>query len=94
MPKQTKRRVPETVGRRQLAVWLASDVKRTRHALGKLIGVSGQAIGLWLARSSRPDERKRELLRIATGIEPSTWLTEHEVEARAEEERKANGEAA
>lgn len=74
----------ETEGQRRLAAWFEEDPSRSRAALGRRLGVTGQAVSQWLRGVQPPDESLWELLEAATGIAGLAFLTESEKQKRAD----------
>lgn len=76
----------ETAGSRRLREWLAAT-ERSRASLGDEIGVTGQAVSLWISGKCPPSEAYWTLLEAITGIPGVEFLTD---ERRAEyDERQA-----
>lgn len=76
----------DTPARTALLAWIGEDPKtRTKPEIGRLLGVSYQAVGYWLAGHTRPEDgRTRQLISVLTGIPVSDWETRKERDAFAE----------
>jgi hypothetical protein len=77
-------KIRETAGRQSLTDWLRAN-KVTKNAFSKLVRVSQQAVTGWLRGLTGPDDHRRRLIQVVTGIEPSSWDVAEDVEKRAAE---------
>lgn len=82
-------KLTRTEGQRQLEAWLAADKSRTRDKLGKALGISGQAVSMWLSREKPtvPAETLWSTLKALTGIDGELFLSESRRKKRAEQMR-------
>lgn len=78
---------PDTEGRRAFEAWHQKqrEAGRNKRELAKLFGVSSQAVDQWIGRGSRPDFSTRErIAAVASDVSVSSWDTDAELRARAE----------
>jgi hypothetical protein len=74
-------RIKETKGRAALVRWMREN-KETEGTFRKKVSVTRQAVIAWLEGITRPSLETRELVKLVTGIEPSSWDLPEDVEKR------------
>lgn len=78
-------------GARQLRAFF-SPPRMTQADLAKALGVSQQAVSMWVTGRSRPSAHQREAIERIAGIPATTWLTDVErrhVEAASESVKRS-----
>ncbi len=63
----------QTVGHRKLRAVLDPPPVWTKTRIGKTVGASPQAVGLWLSEGFIPRAKFREILEAELGIPQSDW---------------------
>jgi hypothetical protein len=81
MPDEPKSRITNTKGRVALARWMRKN-KETEGTFCKKVSVTRQAVMAWLEGITRPKPEARELVKVVTGIEPSSWDLPEDVKKR------------
>lgn len=73
-----------TDGQKRLDAWFEADPARTRASLASKLGITPQAISMWLSdkNASTPAERLWPLIEAATGIPGVEFLTADEKRER------------
>ena len=77
-------RIKESPGRDSLRRWFEQTCS-SKLGFAKRVKVSPQAVTAWLDGKSRPDDHKRALVRLVTGIAESDWNLPEEVERQRRE---------